>query len=402
MRHFSLFLSVMLFGISLHAADTIEEAFANGIVSGQIRLGSIYDDPRLDDETTRYATALGGQLRYETAKYHGLDIGVAFYTSHDVQSLSGESEEGRRDTELSSEAGHYDLLAEAYIDYTYGDFTVRIGRQRIDTPFADSDDIRMTPNTFEAAFATYAHEEFMFIAAYLTRWQGPDSESEYRFVDLAEDSDGLFLGAVTYASDALEAGVWYYDEEQTASILYADLIVTYTLPEVGLSGGVQFADQREQGSSGIGATLYGAIAGVEYGQFTLGAAYNSVDVEEGHEFFGGFGGGAAFVNMDETTAGALSLDQDVVSWKFSAGYDLETVGIPGLTIEYAYGDYDGQEHSRIHEQDVVLAYAPIATWDVELIYAHIRDGEKDLGVDHSGHPADSTFDRLLARVNFDF
>lgn len=402
MRRSSLVILFVMSTMFTGHADTLEEAFGNGVTSGQIRLGYIENKPKLTDEKQTHATAIGGQLRYETAKYHGFDAGVAFYTSHDINGLSGDSDDGSRNEELASSRGHYSLLAESYIDYTLSDFTIRIGRQKIDTPYADSDDIRMTPNTFEAALAAYTYDDFTFMGAYLTRWQGPDAESDYEFVDLAAGSDGLMMAAVTYASDSLEAGIWYYGEDKTAAIFYGDAIGHLAVDTLELSAGVQYADQREKSRSGVGANLYGAIAVIGYRQFTIGVAYDNVDVEESHEYFEGFGGGAAFVNMDDTTAGAISLDQDVVAWKFSVAYDLEGVGIPGLTMEYLYGDYDGKEHSRIHEQDFVLAYAPRSEWDAELIYAHIRDGERDLGVDHSGHPADGTFDRILTRVNYNF
>lgn len=383
-------------------ADTFDEAFKNGEVSGQVRVGYIYNNPKLSDEKTMHATAVGGQLKYETAKFYGFDAGAAFYTSHDIYALSGDKSDEKRDEELSSGKGHYSVLAESYIDYTQDAFTLRIGRQLIDTPYADSDDIRMTPNTFEAALASYTLNDFTFIGAYLTRWQGPDSESEYEFTDLAE-GNGIALAAVTYGSDMLEAGVWYYGAAKTADVYYADAIAHLAVGDgIALSGGLQFADQSERNGSGIGANLYGAIAEAGTNGLSLGIAYNKVNVENGKEYFGGFGGGAAFVNMDETTAGAISLNQDVEAWKYRAAYDFTEIGLNGFILQYDYGVYDGKEHSRIYEHNVIVAYAPTETWDAEVIYAHVDDAEKDLRVDHSGHPADGTFDRVLFRTNYNF
>ncbi len=403
MRILLLLISALIGMISSVNADTLGEALTEGTVSGQIRIGHIYNKPKLSDEKRSYATAVGGQLKYETAKFYGFDAGVAFYTSHDVRALSGDKDIDERNDELASSQGHYNILAESYIDYTQDTFSLRVGRQLIDTPYADSDDIRMTPNTFEAAYASYGLDEFTFIGAYLTRWQGPDSESDYEFDDLVRGSDGMLMLAATYSSDMLESGIWYYGEDRTAEIFYADTIITLAVAEeIEFSAGLQFADQRENHGSGIGARLYGGLLGLHSGGWTIGMAYDDVRVNSGKEYFGGFGGGAAFVNMDDTTAGALSLAQDVVAWKYTLSYDLTVAGVDGLSLAYSYGDYDGKAHSGVHEHNMVVAYAPTDDWDAEFVYAHVDDAERDLGVDHSGHPADGTFDRVLARVNYDF
>lgn len=403
MRNLWILISALIGMMPSVNADTLREALTDGVVSGQIRIGHIYNKPKLSDEKSSYATAVGGQLKYETAKFYGLDAGVAFYTSHDIRALSGDKDSSERNEDLASSNGYYNILAESYIDYTQDAFSIRVGRQLIDTPYADSDDIRMTPNTFEAAYASYDLDDFTFIGAYLTRWQGPDSESDYEFDDLVSGSDGMLMLAATYSSDMLESGIWYYGEDRIAEIFYVDAIVTLAVAkETELSVGLQFADQRENHASGIGAQLYGGLLELHNSGWTIGMAYDDVRVNSGKEYFGGFGGGAAFVNMDDTTAGALSLAQDVVAWKYTLSYDLAVAGVDGLSLEYSYGDYDGKAHSGVHEHNMVVAYASTENWDAEFVYAHVDDAERDLGVDHSGHPADGTFDRVLARVNYNF
>jgi len=48
---------------------------------------------------------------------------------------------------------------------------LKIGRQELDTPFADSDDIAMIPNSFEAAIFTsnYLANSSIFLG-YIKRW----------------------------------------------------------------------------------------------------------------------------------------------------------------------------------------------------------------------------------------
>ncbi|MEA3491981.1 MAG: OprD family outer membrane porin [Campylobacterota bacterium] len=386
----------------IETTDSLADAFKNGKVSGEVRAGYIQHMPKLSGEQDRFSTTLGGQLKYETGKFYGFDFGVAFYTSHAINELSGEKERGRFNDEMSSADGHYDLLAEAYLDYSYRDFKIRGGRQLIDTPYADSDDIRMTPNTFEGVVATYTYSDFSFIGAYLTRWQGPGA-NEYKFIDLLDEGNGVTMAASTYTTDTIEVGLWYYGADKTADVIYADAIGTYVISGgVELKGGLQFANQSERENSGFKATLYGAMAEIIFSGATLGVAYDALDVDEGKKYFGGFGGGVGFVNMDEYTAGTFTLSQSGDAWKVMAGYDFAKLGLSGVIAEYHYGEFTGDNYGEVIEQNIVLAYAPSKEWDIELVYITVEDKNMGIETDELGNPKDTGLERLLVRANYHF
>jgi len=382
--------------------NTLADAFKNGKVSGQIRTGYINFDPKLSGETTTFSIAIGGQLKYETAAYYGFSLGAAFYTSHAILGLSGERSEGKYNDELSGDT-HYDTLAESYINYHYEKFNIRIGRQLIDTPYADSDDIRMTPNTFEGVVASYGIGSVTLLGAYLTKWQGPDAES-YDFVDLlGPDADGIAVAAVTYADDMFEGGIWYYGADETADVFYGDVIATYTVSDgVEIKGGLQYASQNEKNNSGIDGRLFGAMAELGFSGMTLGIAYDTLDVDDGKEYFGGFGGGVGFVNMDEMTAGTFTLSQGIDAWKFTFSYDFSEVGMEGLNFEYDYGNFKGDKLHEATEQNIILSYAHGEEWNIEAVYSMIKDENMDFGEDGNGNPADGGFNRLLVRANYNF
>ena len=70
---------------------------------------------------------------------------------------------------LSSTQKKYTDVTELYINYKNSGLNIRVGRQIINTPLADSDDIRMVPNTFEAYIATYELNNFTFTTGNLQR-----------------------------------------------------------------------------------------------------------------------------------------------------------------------------------------------------------------------------------------
>ena len=82
----SLVVASVLGSINVYAADSVATMFANGQVSGQIRMFSI--DRKYEGALTehRNATALGGHLKYETGSYEGLSFGTALYTTNRIAS----------------------------------------------------------------------------------------------------------------------------------------------------------------------------------------------------------------------------------------------------------------------------------------------------------------------------
>ncbi|QOP40583.1 hypothetical protein [Sulfurimonas marina] len=158
----------------ISVVDNFKNMFQDGEVSGQVRVVYAgYHNKNSDPDL--YATAIGGVLKYELAAYNGFHGGVAFYTSKDIPALSGNGE--NRNLELSSSEGEDQDMNEAYINYKYNYFNLRFGRQVLDTPLADSDDIRMIQNTFEAYVASYIKHGWELQAGHIESWHGIDLEN---------------------------------------------------------------------------------------------------------------------------------------------------------------------------------------------------------------------------------
>jgi hypothetical protein len=367
-------------------ATTLAEAFSLGKVSGQIRAGYIWQDPSANSYLQNYTTAIGGVLRYETAPLYGFSGGVGFYTSHAIMPLSGDRDEGKFNESMASDDKYYDILAEAYLNYQYENLNIRIGRQLIDTPYADSDDIRMTPNTFEGILASYQISDFTLLGAYLSKWQGPDAE--YKFEDLLEDGDGVALLAVTYSKDDLEAGIWYYNADNSANIFYIDASKAFQITnDINTKISMQYANQSEIDNSGIDASLYGAMVEFGYHGLSLSVAYDKVDVDSGSSYFGGFGGGVGYVNMYETTAASLAENSSVESYKLAIAYEFNS----DLNIGFEYGNFKNDAKDEIDEYDFIVEYNINDSLSIDVTYAKIDATSKQ-----------DSFKSLLVRANYNF
>ena len=391
-------------------ANSFSEMFTKGTPSGQIRLGYIVMDPDAGGENTLDDFAAGGQLKFETAPLAGFSLGAAFYTSH---SLFKPDDEDYND-EMAGPDQHYDLLAEAYFNYAIAGLNLRLGRQLFDTPFADSDDIRMTPHTFEAITGVYDFGEGIDLTAgWMTRWQGVDAgfPSDGDFGDMVEGSDGTFMIGSTYGSDILEASLWYYGVVDVTNVFYADVMVPIPIGDaVSMSVGAQIALQGddtnaetyiEMGSE-IGGELYGIMAEVEVIGITVGLAWDHASVDEGEALFGGWGGGPFFTNIDTLVANEFAAGQNADSYTLSVGYDFSDVGVEGLSIGYTFGNYQGgtdpmesSADADVNEHNFAVEYSFADNWSVDAIYVFSEDKENDMDTEWD-------YNRFQTRLNFTF
>jgi hypothetical protein len=337
--------------------SSISQMFENGRVSGEIRSTYLDYKPKKSTNKDTYATAVGGYLKYELSEMNGFSGTFTFTTSHDVGFATGK--EGiRQNSELSSSNGAYTTLSEVYVNYNYDTFNIRAGRQLIDTPLADSDDIRMIANTFEAYIASYEISNFTFIIGNLQNWQGTDAGLDNGWVKAGEN--GTLFGSVAYANEILEASAWYYNITKLTNASYFDVSLKYDLnSNISILGALQYLHESEISNSGIEASIYGALAEVSVSDFGFSAAYNKSLRKSGKETFSGFGGGTLFTNMDTMILNDIAVDRKVDMWAAAISYEFND-----LLVYYVYGDSDGGADSlgkkaHVIEQDFCIEYSII-------------------------------------------
>lgn len=345
---------------------SMKQMFTEGKVTGQIR--SMYSSYDNDNASSTYAAAVGGQLKYELADLYGFNAAAAFSTTYDMGFATGNG--NKQNDGLSGSEGDYTDLTEAYINYKYKGLNLRAGRQIIDTPLADSDDIRMIPNTFEAYIATYEQNSFSLMAGHLTQWQGTDTGLDNSWVSTGKD--GVNFGGVSYAHDYVDVSVWYYDisnasnedilagaDENGNESIYIDAIGHLTInDDISFHAGAQYLKQSEQDGSNVQASIYGALAELVVYDLGFNINYNKSFKEDGKHSFSGYGGGTLFTNMDIMILDEITQDRDSIAIVAGLSY-----AISDFNLLYAYGDFSGDEDSsglkaHIVEQNIGIEYTP--------------------------------------------
>lgn len=93
------------------------------------------------------------------------------------------------------------LVSEAYLDAKWGNTTVLLGRQTVETPHANSDDNRMMPNYFEAyTISNTDIQDVILNAGFITEMAGAGNVIDTsKFVKMGEtlgiqneEIDGLY------------------------------------------------------------------------------------------------------------------------------------------------------------------------------------------------------------------
>lgn len=406
-------LSLMTVGLlslaSLQAAEDLSTMFSEGKVSGEIRAFSIsramdYSKVGADD-FTRNANAIGGHLKYETADFKGLNFGAAFYTTNGFANRSDKTSKKFDPTLLGKGNDSYSILGEAYIGYNAKDLgtktTIKIGRQKLDTPMAGSDDARMLPNLFEAVVVTNTDiPDTTLIAAHVTRFaQGTfgraygaggilSGTSGYSVVDpsnqvgdfenmgsyaVGKKTDGVSVLAATYTGiKGLKLQVWDYYAYDILNALYAEVDYKMELGSVKPFAAVQFIKEDSVGDKQLKAvggdgkidsTYWGAKAGASIENFTAYVAYSQTGANSA--------GDAAYANaiaspwggMPAYTQGMVTRHQFLAgtkAYKIAASYNFKAFG-PDFTTALYYANYDmdkynGYTHNDASESGFDLIY----------------------------------------------
>jgi hypothetical protein len=351
----------ILIASALCALSTSVTANEESGVLGNLRLGFIHAEDEVGVETG--GSAIGGKLGYISPTWNGLSAGATFYTT-------GELFDDENGDLFSSENGSYSILGEAYVQGVYGNTMLRIGRFELDTPHADTDDIRMVPNTFQGLLLT--NSDIASTTLYLThlnQWAGVDTDTPEQFQEMNGDDGITAVGAVYEGIDKLALQGWYYLGRDFANLLYLDAIYeadSFTL-------GAQFGSQSDEtnDNSGPDGDVWGITGSYTLYDVSLIAAYNDVSGTVSN----GFGGGPYFTSADDHTI-------DGVEDQKATALGIEYGGIETLTVGLLHVDFEAGED----ETDYYASYEINEQFGVELIYTDMHN--------------DGNFVRLMANYGF--
>ncbi len=377
-----------LFLTNGYAADSFDDAIKNATTSGQFRLGYISVAPDVAGSKTTTATGFGGQIKFETEKWKRMQFAFAPYFSEKLDVLSGDQSKNEFNGDFFDSNGEsFVYLGEAYVNYALSDGSIRLGRQKLDNPFLNIDEIHILPNTFNAVWLNMNLTDRLILdAGVVYHWAGFDSgQSIDKFKKAGVDGVNA-LGVSYKMKDHHTFQGWYYDFVDQYSQYYLDANYQNGKFEAGL----QYSKYNEVKSSATEGTVWGVKASYELGRITLGLAFNGSSNASGKSQSNGLGGGNFFSSMDETTIGGLT---DAMAQVVNVTYAVSDKFSVGL----ATGHFEDKDKATTNtdQHDIVMTYNINDKLEASFVHAAVKNKAK---------PADAAtnFSRNLARLSYTF
>jgi hypothetical protein len=236
------------------------------------------------DGTEDESLAIGGWIGLKTGYFlDHIAIGATGYTA---QHLAGADDKDGANLLGPGQEG-YTVLGELYVDIRImDDLNLYVGRKMFDTPYLNSHDNRMTPNTFEAIVlqgkAKLGNDATLkYGAGYFDRIKERNSSD---FVSMSEDMGadvdrGVFSAGALYQKGDFSIGAIDYYCPDIINIAYAEIKQGVAIrDDIKPTFALQFTDQRSVGDEllkdeGFSVQQFGIQAELPVGHALFTTAY---------------------------------------------------------------------------------------------------------------------------------
>ncbi len=311
------------------AEESLADAFKNGKINGQLK--SFYIDTDYDgDSIDKDAPAVGGIIKYETATFYGVSLGLGVQTSY---SNNDDKSDPTNDTTVGITET---MVSEAYIDYGFEETTLRYGRSFVYSPLMRSSHSRLVKDFFTGGLVSSEYFEntkiiFGAISDYTTRNNVSDHFDEPVYT-LYIDSKMKDFGLKAQANfnnnrdSRVDDGTQDYFFEGS-----------YTVPmQMPLVFAAQYVGFDKDGESL--SSLYGLKTELKVSDLLLAAYYTTTPSDNDSFVRGGFGhaNDPSYSHLQVLSGKWIGID----SYQAKISYDFKSTGLAGLTAFTRYTQLD--------------------------------------------------------------
>ncbi len=365
----------------------------------QLRAGYINLDPT--GAPSAESAAIGGHMHLYSRRYMGIMAGVEGYFVKDLGSSLRDNPDF-----FDNDGDSFALLSQAYLDGKWGKTSLRIGRQSLDTPHADSDDIRMMPNYFSAALLTNRDIEGLTLRlAQIDRMAGwentidsshfvpvedilgatkdtkprtyPEHDRVEDILGATKDTKGITMLSAVYESESgFTLQGWFYRIYDIADLGYFEFGYETMISDIALTIGLQYdraVDCQSSLTGTVDSSTFGVSVEAAVGDtgLSLLAAYNREFGSTGA--YGSLGGGPFFTSLEDQTIDAIGAKG--YAWVTGVGYDLSAMGVKGVQAGLIYGRFKADTPGLYDsaETDIVIEYKSKGHIDTTIAYSSVED-----------------------------
>jgi len=332
---------------SSFAADTLADAFKNGKVSGELR--AYYFDRDTGNQNNGTAGKgdasilnTGVVLGYKTASFYGLSLGLTVQSN-----FAPFANDEAKNLYKKDEYGSGAVLSEAYLAYTIGKTTAKIGRQFISTPLVAGSGSRMIKQAFEGITVVNTDlPQTTLVAGYVDKYQNrtltqTDSTETGvpEFADVGENGAYTLL-AINKSIPGLKITGQWAEVVDSVDLYYAELAYAAKAGSFsyGLAGQYQVTDYDASGKDSSG--YYGLKASMGYDKLNAYVAYSKVDKD--NDVVSGLGSGTDIIYTGSDIFGG-TYKANTKAYAVDLNYAIITNGKIGARYSQTDDDIDADK-----------------------------------------------------------
>ncbi|WP_281951482.1 porin [Nitrosophilus kaiyonis] len=311
-------------------------------------------------------------------------------------------------------------IPEAYVAKTFGNTTLKLGRQYLNTPFAFSETWNVFKNSYEAAVLVNKDlPDTTVVLAMVNKanYNAPGAPMDV-FMSFNEDMSTFHddasvyaLGVVNNSIENLNLNVWAYNVTGDANAYWADLSYKLNAGDfpltVALQGAIiditndELKDAADAGGYDDKTNAWGAKIATNIQDWGLSVAYDSVN--DGYISMFNAGGVKTKLFVQQTL-NQNAIRQDADTWQIK----VKTPKFYGVNLTAAYSmtdagkknlnkDYNGKGND-FNELDLI-ASTKVSGIDLQVKYV-MQDYDKDAIIKGQKDSKDDNVFRVVARYRF--
>lgn len=275
---------------------TLRDMFEKGTFDGNLR--TLYystDNAFFTSGQDQDTVSVGGMLRFTTAELMGFSLQLGAYAQ---RGIDHSDDPNRVDSYLGPDIS---ALGEAYIQWQNPDdmFRIRVGNQRLDSPFTSTTDWRIIPPLFQGVTARYGTDDSYITGMRITQFKSYinddfDKTTTYnqKFApfgpNTTENTDGFWAAGAGHTMNTgpvdLTGQAWFFNYMDYANMYYVDGQIAQAEGSIKPFLGIQYIRETEEGRALLGEVdhhTYGVQMGLKHNSLTATLNYDYIPHREG-------------------------------------------------------------------------------------------------------------------------
>jgi imipenem/basic amino acid-specific outer membrane pore len=319
------------------------------------------------------AKATGGSIGVTKQLSKAIEAKIKFYA---IEALGANNSVSDFNLNSGATTSSFGFIGEASLKAIFDGHTFSIGRQKLDLPHDDSDDIRMLPNLFEAIKYNYKDRFHLTHINSMAGWENGGEQTEFIKVHSV-------FGITDTQGNTIDKGIsvfhtMYNTEDENFNINFYNFIIhnAMNIAYVESNYNIEFSKEYKLSISAqvdnhsdidtfqlsgvvqnsFNSTVYGLSSALELSKLNLNLTLAMNQAIGDHAPLGSLGGGPYYTSMEDSTIDAVGTS-DASAYTMIVEYDASSF-FYGLTLTYMYGAFQAKDLSlyKRNEQNFSLSY----------------------------------------------